>query len=233
MNLTESWQDSLEGGSVRHKAATYTIQHRHWIEADRYQYFKWDSNPRSHCLSGLLSADARVSPWMKWHWSKCSPSFCDIPMLIIVLPLLNTHQSALSKMCGSALSYHLSWSSKFHLWCGIWLVAQQAVSLSWTHVRVCLSVCRNNNSESKEPLFMTSGTVNKPRKATQCLYCITSQVWRIPTWWQREFLRWDCHYRHMTRRPCVEQQFGESSASINVTFAKVQNNNTQIIRNRP
>jgi hypothetical protein len=51
MNITESLHDSLDGGSARSNAATYTGQHKHRINADIQPSLEWDSNPRSKCLS--------------------------------------------------------------------------------------------------------------------------------------------------------------------------------------
>jgi hypothetical protein len=42
----------LDGGSARRKAATYTEQHRHRINAHRHPCHEWDSNPRSQCSRG-------------------------------------------------------------------------------------------------------------------------------------------------------------------------------------
>jgi hypothetical protein len=46
LTLDSRW-DSLDGGSARRKAATYTTQNKR-----KYQCLEWDSNPRSQCLSG-------------------------------------------------------------------------------------------------------------------------------------------------------------------------------------
>jgi hypothetical protein len=45
-NPTHSWGDSLEGGSARRKTATYTGQHEHRINAQRYSCLVRDCNPR-------------------------------------------------------------------------------------------------------------------------------------------------------------------------------------------
>jgi hypothetical protein len=52
LDLLHSRQDSLDGGSAGRKAATYTGQHKHGINAHRHPYLNLDSNPRSQCLSG-------------------------------------------------------------------------------------------------------------------------------------------------------------------------------------
>jgi hypothetical protein len=50
--ILHSRQDSLDGGSARRKASTYTRQHKHRINAHRHPYLEWDSNPRFQCSSG-------------------------------------------------------------------------------------------------------------------------------------------------------------------------------------
>jgi hypothetical protein len=42
----------LDGESACRKAATYTGQHKHRINADRHPCLEWDLNLRSQCLSG-------------------------------------------------------------------------------------------------------------------------------------------------------------------------------------
>jgi hypothetical protein len=46
--------DSLDGGSARRKATTYTEQHKHKhrINVHRHPCLEWDSNSRSQCSSG-------------------------------------------------------------------------------------------------------------------------------------------------------------------------------------
>jgi hypothetical protein len=41
MNLIDSWYDSMDGGSGRHKAATYTGEHKHRTEADIFKPKIW------------------------------------------------------------------------------------------------------------------------------------------------------------------------------------------------
>jgi hypothetical protein len=51
LDLIHSRYDSLDGESARRKAATYTEQHKHRINAHVHPCLEWDSNPRSHCSS--------------------------------------------------------------------------------------------------------------------------------------------------------------------------------------
>jgi hypothetical protein len=48
LNLKDSRQDSFDGGSARHKTATYTGQHKHRI------------NTNIHALSGIRTHDPSV-----------------------------------------------------------------------------------------------------------------------------------------------------------------------------
>jgi hypothetical protein len=48
----ESQYDTLDGGSARRKADTYTGQHKHRKNEDKPPYIEWDSNPRSQWFSG-------------------------------------------------------------------------------------------------------------------------------------------------------------------------------------
>jgi hypothetical protein len=51
-NPIHSRYDSLDGGSARPKAATYTQDStKHRINAHRHPCLEWDSNPRSQCSS--------------------------------------------------------------------------------------------------------------------------------------------------------------------------------------
>jgi hypothetical protein len=52
LNPLHSRQDSLAGGSARHKAATYTQHNTNRINAHRHPCLEWDSNPWSQCSSG-------------------------------------------------------------------------------------------------------------------------------------------------------------------------------------
>jgi hypothetical protein len=47
----KSQYDSLDGGSASRKAAAYTGQHKHTMNADRHPCIEWDSNPQSQCSS--------------------------------------------------------------------------------------------------------------------------------------------------------------------------------------
>jgi hypothetical protein len=49
--ISDRRQDSSDGGSACRKAAAYTGQHKHRINADRHPCLEWDSNPRSQCSS--------------------------------------------------------------------------------------------------------------------------------------------------------------------------------------
>jgi hypothetical protein len=51
LNPIHSRYDSLDGGSASRKAATYTWQHKHRINAHRDTCLEWDSNPLSQCSS--------------------------------------------------------------------------------------------------------------------------------------------------------------------------------------
>jgi hypothetical protein len=52
LNSIHSRWDSLDRGSVRHKAATCTQNNTNRINAhNRHPYLEWDSNPRSQCSS--------------------------------------------------------------------------------------------------------------------------------------------------------------------------------------
>jgi hypothetical protein len=52
LDLTDSWQDFLDGWSAHRKASTYTGQHKHRRNVDGHPCLKRGSNPRSQCLSG-------------------------------------------------------------------------------------------------------------------------------------------------------------------------------------
>jgi hypothetical protein len=45
--ILDSRWDSLYVGSTRRKAATYTEQRKHRINADKHPCLEWDSNPQS------------------------------------------------------------------------------------------------------------------------------------------------------------------------------------------
>jgi hypothetical protein len=46
LNSIQNRQDSLDGGSARRKAATYTQNNTNRINAHRHPCLEWDSNPR-------------------------------------------------------------------------------------------------------------------------------------------------------------------------------------------
>jgi hypothetical protein len=50
MNLVDSQYNTLDGGSARRKAATYTGLYKHGINAEIRSCLGWDSNPRSQCF---------------------------------------------------------------------------------------------------------------------------------------------------------------------------------------
>jgi hypothetical protein len=52
LNPIHSRQDSLDGGSARHKDSTYTQNNTNRIKAHRHPCLKWDSKPRLQCSSG-------------------------------------------------------------------------------------------------------------------------------------------------------------------------------------
>lgn len=62
INLTDTLQDYLAGGSATHKATTCIGQHKHRINAGIVPSLEWDPNPRSHCLNGLRY----FVPWTVW-----------------------------------------------------------------------------------------------------------------------------------------------------------------------
>jgi hypothetical protein len=59
LNPIRSRKDSLEGGSARRKAATYTSQHKHRIKAHVHLRYEWESKPTIRVWAGEDSSCLR------------------------------------------------------------------------------------------------------------------------------------------------------------------------------